>query len=140
MRLLTIDQRGRLNVTSDITAAQTPDYAILSHTWGRDEDEVTFDDLQQASSSLLGKAGHAKVKFSLDQARKDGHAYVWIDSCCIRRSDLSELSEAITSMFRWYQKAAKCYVYLSDVTVVDNSQALDRSTWEDQFRRSRWPL
>jgi hypothetical protein len=31
-------------------------------------------------------------------------------------------------MFHWYQNAAKCYVYLSDVS----------TTWESAFRASRW--
>lgn len=43
-------------------------------------------------------------------------------------------------MFRWYQRASKCYVYLSDVRVseeVRDARSL-RITWEDRFRRSRW--
>jgi hypothetical protein len=43
-------------------------------------------------------------------------------------------------MFRWYQRAAKCYVFLSDVQVpneVVDTQSY-RITWEDAFRRSRW--
>jgi hypothetical protein len=43
-------------------------------------------------------------------------------------------------MFRWYQRATKCYVYLSDVHVPDevvDAQAF-RITWEDEFRRTRW--
>ncbi|KAF1995521.1 HET domain-containing protein [Amniculicola lignicola CBS 123094] len=44
-----------------------------------------------------------------------------------------ELSEAINSMYRWYQDAYVCYVYLSDV---DTEQDLDRSRW---FKRG-WTL
>ena len=40
-------------------------------------------------------------------------------------------------MFRWYQNAARCYVYLTDVSKpdigVDNQRA-----WEEVFRKSRW--
>jgi hypothetical protein len=43
-------------------------------------------------------------------------------------------------MFRWYQRASKCYVYLSDVQIPDeviDSQAF-RITWEQAFRQSKW--
>jgi hypothetical protein len=43
-------------------------------------------------------------------------------------------------MFRWYQNAAKCYVYLSDVSITKR-KAGDQSsefTWESAFRASRW--
>jgi hypothetical protein len=43
-------------------------------------------------------------------------------------------------MFHWYQRATKCYVYLSDVQVpaeVVDVQSF-QITWEDAFQRSRW--
>jgi hypothetical protein len=43
-------------------------------------------------------------------------------------------------MFYWYQRAVKCYVYLSDVQVpaeVADASAF-RITWAETFRRSRW--
>jgi hypothetical protein len=40
-----------------------------------------------------------------------------VNTCCTDKANHTELSEAIASMFRWYRDAAKCYVYLSDVTV-----------------------
>ena len=42
-------------------------------------------------------------------------------------------------MFRWYHNAAKCYVYLSDITrpafAVNTFNLLP---WESAFRKSRW--
>lgn len=38
----------------------------------------------------------------------------------INKSSSAELSEAINSMFRWYQNAAKCYVYLSDIVTTES--------------------
>lgn len=46
------------------------------------------------------------------------------------KSSSAELSEAINSIFRWYRKAAKCDVYLSDVSV--------SGSWDDDFRGSKW--
>jgi hypothetical protein len=43
-------------------------------------------------------------------------------------------------MFRWYRKAAKCYVYLSDVSrpLLDANDDLNQRAWESDFRKSRW--
>ena len=43
-------------------------------------------------------------------------------------------------MFRWYREAAKCYVYLSDVSKgnYDEHDHLSRSIWKSAFRESRW--
>ncbi|KAL9074022.1 MAG: hypothetical protein Q9157_004548 [Trypethelium eluteriae] len=41
-------------------------------------------------------------------------------------------------MFRWYGRAAKCYVYLSDVSVVQNGVQQPQEKWEAAFRASRW--
>jgi hypothetical protein len=41
--------------------------------------------------------------------------YIWIDTCCIDKSSSAELSEAINSMYRWYEESEVCYAYLEDV-------------------------
>ncbi|KAI1733990.1 hypothetical protein F4680DRAFT_439697 [Xylaria scruposa] len=66
--------------------------------------------------------------------------YFWMDTCCIDRSDHIELSEAINSMFRWFENAEKCYVYLSDVTidVEYHQENPPQIAWETALRRSRW--
>jgi hypothetical protein len=115
-----------------------PPYAILSHTWGVDGEEVTFEDLTE--HTCKNKAGYAKIRFCQQQAAIDGLQYFWIDTCCIDKSSSAELTEAINSMFRWYQNAAKCYVYLSDVSALEYV-AKDQSsivTWEAAFQKSRW--
>ncbi|KIX03312.1 uncharacterized protein Z518_06864 [Rhinocladiella mackenziei CBS 650.93] len=134
MRLLKFDSRGELSLTKDLTE-DIPSYAILSHTWGADDEEVTFDDLKIGSSR--NKAGYAKILFCGKQANKDGLQYFWVDTCCIDKANHTALSEAIASMFRWYRDAVKCYVYLSDVSArSDNNQT--QWTWESAFRKSRW--
>jgi hypothetical protein len=114
-----------------------PPYAILSHTWSEGE-EVTYDELVAGKSK--NKAGYNKIRFCGQRAAKDGLQYFWVDTCCIDKRDNNELSTALNNMFRWYQRAVKCYVYLSDVHVTDevtDTQAF-RIAWEDAFRRSRW--
>jgi hypothetical protein len=115
---------------------QLPRYAILSHTWGLGEDyEVTYDDIILDSGK--SKPGYQKLRFCAEQAAHDGLEYFWVDTCCIDKSKQVEYGEAINSMFRWYQKAERCYVYLSDVSVHtrDGSAHIE---WESAFRNSRW--
>jgi hypothetical protein len=51
----------------------------------------------------------------LSAAVLDGWNYAWIDTCCIDKTSSAELSEAINSMFEWYNESRVCYAYLSDV-------------------------
>lgn len=122
---------------SNVNADDAPPYGILSHTWSEGE-EVTYDELVAGEGK--NKAGYAKLRFCSERAAKDGVNYFWVDTCCIDKRNSTELGTALNSMFRWYQRASKCYVYLSDVHVPDeviDAQAF-RITWEDAFRRSRW--
>jgi hypothetical protein len=138
MRLLKFNALGELEFTKDLTDT-IPPYAILSHTWGKDEEEVTFDDLQNVQNGRgKNKAGYIKLEFCGEQARKDKLDYFWVDTCCINKANLVELDEAIRSMFRWYQNAAKCYVYLSDVSAPSNVGSQSQSGWETKFRQSKW--
>jgi hypothetical protein len=138
MRLLQYNSDGRLNLTKDFASREIPEYAILSHTWGADAEEVTYRDLVDGTGK--DKTGYEKIRFCGDQAGQDGIRYFWVDTCCIDKSNPNELSEAINSMFRWYRDAAKCYVYLPDVLKAP-FHAEDKSkqpSWELAFRTSRW--
>ncbi|KAK8859713.1 hypothetical protein PGQ11_010447 [Apiospora arundinis] len=89
-------------------------YAILSHRWGEEECTLQHMSLPDVAS----RKGYAKIKASCEQAAKDGLDWAWVDTCCIDKTSTAELSEAINSMFRWYQNAQVCYAYLDDVTDV----------------------
>jgi hypothetical protein len=97
MRLLRLENHGEFNLTKDLID-NIPPYAILSHTWGEDNEEVTFQDLVQGIDK--SKAGYRKIRFCGEQATRDGLQYAWVDTCCIDKSNNTELSEAINSMFR----------------------------------------
>jgi hypothetical protein len=114
-----------------------PPYAILSHTWAEGQ-EITYSELVAGAGK--DKIGYNKIQFCGRQAAADSLQYFWVDTCCIDKSISHELSTAINSMFRWYQRASKCYVYLSDVTVRDEIADAEafRITWETAFRQSRW--
>jgi hypothetical protein len=138
MRLLKRGQDGECSLTENLVGDNIPRYAILSHTWGRDTEEVTFKDL--VDSTGKDKAGYDKIRFCAEQARRDCLRYFWVDTCCIDKSNSNELSEAINSMFRWYRDAARCYVYLSNISIIDSEQNSEQSEllWESAFRASRW--
>jgi hypothetical protein len=113
MRLLKRNDDGDFVLTNDMVGKDTvAPYAILSHTWGADAEEVTFADL--TSGAGKAKLSYEKIRFCGKQARQDGLQHFWIDTCCINKANFTKLSEAINSMFRWYKEATRCYVYLSD--------------------------
>ncbi|KAK3300585.1 heterokaryon incompatibility protein-domain-containing protein [Chaetomium fimeti] len=131
MRLLNVHTRTIGEFLSDSEVVR---YAILSHTWA--EEEVTYEDFQTLSADALrAKKGYAKVVDCCWQAMADGYNWVWVDTCCIDKRSSAELSEAINSMFRWYQNAAVCYAYLADVpSQVDR----DPFSLDDHLARARW--
>ncbi|GKT49525.1 vegetative incompatibility protein HET-E-1 [Colletotrichum spaethianum] len=123
-------------------------YAILSHTWGNDE--VTFQSFKALSSAsdvakspvvaeavenIRMKSGFRKIQDAANLAMSHGYGYLWIDTCCIDKTSSAELSESINSMYRWYQNAAVCYAYLSDVEPVESDDPFSETS---SFRRSRW--
>ncbi|KAI5981745.1 heterokaryon incompatibility protein-domain-containing protein, partial [Pisolithus albus] len=112
-------------------------YAILSHRWW--EVEVAEED------EVRQRAGYQKIIKSCEQAKKDGYEWLWVDTCCIDKRSSAELSEAINSMYRWYQNARVCYAYLNDVcestcpTERDVNEFAESNGWPEWFVRG-WTL
>jgi hypothetical protein len=73
---------------------------------------------------MTGVAGAAAVR----RIREFGMT----DTCCIDKRSSAELSEAINSMYKWYENAQVCYAYLNDVANGPEDlvlQALIKSEW-----------
>ena len=138
MRLLQYDSQNTIRLTRDFPDHSRPRYAILSHCWAEDNsEEVTFAEVETDVGRQ--KPGYKKIQFCAEQARRDGVEYFWVDTCCINKENHVELSEAITSMFRWYREAIKCYVYLADVShLISTAQPDSDNNWHADFRKSRW--
>ncbi|KAH9207082.1 hypothetical protein DL95DRAFT_450501 [Leptodontidium sp. 2 PMI_412] len=115
IRLLQRKPNGEI-VFREPTSGNVPAYAILSHTWGKEE--VVFQDIQVGvdMSKTVNKTGWRKIQFCGKQAAVDGLEYFWVDTCCIDKKNAVELGTAINSMFRW----------------VDDQRA-----WEEAFMNSR---
>ncbi|KAK4150420.1 heterokaryon incompatibility protein-domain-containing protein [Chaetomidium leptoderma] len=111
-----VDFQGQRILPPTILPPTNPPYAILSHTWT--EEEVSFQDVQQGL--VQSRWGYKKVASACALVVQDGFKYLWIDTCCIDKSSLVELSEAINSMFQWYCDVEACYVFLSDVDADKN--------------------
>ncbi|KAI0517902.1 HET-domain-containing protein [Xylaria bambusicola] len=124
MWLLNTDKLDRPKLVQ-VPEESAPRYAILSHTWGKEE--ITFQDIQelsrrewsravsQTAMTIQKKKGFIKIRRAAAIAADHGYNHVWVDTCCIDKTSSAELSEAINSMFRWYRQASICYAYMEDV-------------------------
>ncbi|KAH8668965.1 hypothetical protein BX600DRAFT_480853 [Xylariales sp. PMI_506] len=83
---------------------KVPPYAILSPSWGDGNDDITWK----------GGVFHGPELLSRDNLDGLEVEWLWVDTRCIDRSCHAELTEAINSMFRWYQQSQACFVYLDD--------------------------
>ncbi|THU92937.1 HET-domain-containing protein [Dendrothele bispora CBS 962.96] len=124
-----------------------PTYAILSHTWEKEE-EVELKDIQdcQRLPDIQGcrnfeeakdragwkKAGWRKIWNACKYVQQYKFEWIWIDTCCIDKTSSAELSEALNSMYKYYREGRVCIAYLSDVL---NGRSM---TGLEQFKKSRW--
>lgn len=100
---------------------------ILAHM-SRDDGEVLFTDMQNGTAHM--KKGFYKIVKCCELAAANNHGYVWIDTCCIDKSSSAELSEAINSMFTYYEGARVCYVYLDmAIPIGFMKRALGKARW-----------
>jgi len=108
-----------------------PQYAILSHRW--QDDEVSYKDVRKRQNRSL--QGWQKVENFCQLVRRERPhlQYASIDTCCIDKQSSAELSEAINSMYMWYEKAEVCFGYLSDVDRYSPDAA-----GQESFRNSAW--
>ena len=99
-------------------------------------DEEIRDEIRQ-------RDGYRKILDSCKQAEKDRYEWLWVDTCCIDKRSSAELTEAINSMYRWYENAQICYAYLHDVhdpclPIVWNNKRYANG-WPEWFSRG-WTL
>ena len=126
-----VDRRAKVVEFCDDEATE---YAILSHRWIAQE--VDYNEMvelakmkRQERDEIRRRDGYRKILQSCEQAKKDEYEWLWVDTCCIDKRSSAELSEPINSMYRWYEKAKICYVYLHDVPGSSLPTARDRFQW-----------
>jgi len=136
MRLLCFDdsnESGSVKLEDYLHAV--PNYACLSHRWNEHaEDEVSYQDVIGNLKDAQTKLGYPKIPNTLKQAatEKELTKHVWIDTCCIDKSNGAEISEEINSMYRYYQECTVCVVYMDDV---ENADPYKKGS---SFRKSAW--
>ncbi|THV01903.1 hypothetical protein K435DRAFT_376728 [Dendrothele bispora CBS 962.96] len=151
-----IDTRTRRLVEFAESGAVIPPYAILSHRWLHGE-EATFQEFmelqtksspislarlgclghrdtvtQERRQELKRKSGFRKIFAACQKARDDGFDFIWIDTCCLDKTNHEEIATNIKFMYSFYQNSEVCYVYLADVWK-------EGMPWEHAtFCRSEW--
>ncbi|KAI9289118.1 hypothetical protein BC943DRAFT_377339 [Umbelopsis sp. AD052] len=81
--------------------------------------EVTYQDVMKRQGTNGQAIGVGDTSEKLDRIKTallKHTQYVWIDTICIDKSNLSELDEAIRSMYKWYANCA-AVVLDSDTTL-----------------------
>ena len=127
MRFLHTETLQLVQIPDSEIPLEKNNYAILSHRWGADEDEVTFEDIL-SRANVANKKGFAKLKSFCKKASSRGFRYAWADTCCVDKRSSSELAEAIRSLYHWYEGSSFCVAYLEDVPQRDfiDSEWFDR--------------
>ncbi|USW54031.1 Putative heterokaryon incompatibility [Septoria linicola] len=131
MRLLNIDTLKFDEFRDD----KRPKYVIASHRWV-DGAEVTLQDITKEQNR--DKSGYQKIVDFAAYVKQHvpGVQWLWIDTCCIDKTNLPELSESLNLMFDWYRNAALCIAYLADVEHASDEGEFAQSEW---FKRG-WTL
>jgi hypothetical protein len=105
MRLMNVHTK-----TFEEIGQEKPHYAILSHTWG--DEEILYQDILNKRSTT--ESGWMKILKFCEIAAADGCTFVWIDTCCIDKTNSTELFMSINSMYEGYARSTIFYVYLED--------------------------
>ena len=140
----------RANKVLEFSDDEVTEYAILSHRWI--EQEVDYNEVveltkmdEEERSEIRRRDGYRKILQSCEQAMKDGYKWLWADTCCIDKRSSAELSEAINSMYRWYENSRICYAYLHDLSgssfpiAADDEMYPNFKGWPEWFSRG-WTL
>ncbi|KAL4255306.1 hypothetical protein AB1N83_013267 [Pleurotus pulmonarius] len=112
-------------------------YAVLSHRWCQDQQELSFDDIVNISSQAMReKKGFKKLAgFSKVVEYYYGCRYLWMDSACI---DEVDRNASIPLMFGWYRHAYACVIYLATSSSVSEDSWSSRGwTFQEFLAASR---
>lgn len=128
MRLLKAESDGSLRLL-ELFGDSIPQYAILSHTWEPDGDEVTFRDLQRSSEIYKSKPEHAKSSFVPDKL----HVTIWNSSGLIPPASTNLVAQS----FR--KRSIPCSVGIrtrpSAMCTLRTFHQLQRTVWK-RFERA----
>ncbi|KAK3991124.1 heterokaryon incompatibility protein-domain-containing protein [Cladorrhinum sp. PSN332] len=104
-------------------------YGVLSHTWGTTNSEVTYEEMSSGDTRAQQKSGWVKIQQACHHASELGLQYLWVDTCCIDKSNVVEITDAINSMFEWFKGSATCLVYLDDISSESSGDSIATARW-----------
>ena len=93
---------------------------------------------EEEKSKIRQCDGYRKILQSCEKAKKDGYKWLWVDTCCIDKRSSAELSEAINSMYRWYENSGICYAYLHDIPDSSFPMAGDAERYPQSIGWPEW--
>ncbi|KAF9766657.1 hypothetical protein IL306_000901 [Fusarium sp. DS 682] len=67
---------------------------------------------RKSARKLLGAVEQAKKTFGRPSFPPTGRRYLWLDNCCIKKSNAGELTESLARMGEWYANADFCLVHV----------------------------
>lgn len=117
-----------------LDSSVAPPYAILSHTWGNNE--PTFKSVCEAGGDQQARQ-NTKIRYTCEQAKNHGLSHAWIDTICIDKDSSAGLTEAINSMYRYYEEAQYCYAFLTDVDG-GGLRLHDTGRAREEFKKAKW--
>ncbi|KAI6156853.1 hypothetical protein BKA82DRAFT_716225 [Pisolithus tinctorius] len=106
-------------------------YVMFSHAWqGK---EPSFQDVKQVNSvwDLPDTPLNKKLRVFCQETRRLGYNWAWSDTCCIDKSPSAtlNLSQSLTSMYKWYANSAATLVFLAGVAHPSKPGDLTHSLW-----------
>ena len=94
MRLVKVNS-DPLEVVEFMDEKKIQPYAILSHTWGKEE--CSLQDM--TSPDVKSRLGYRKIQYTCDQARKEGLDWAWVDTLVLSRVRGRPLACACLTLF-----------------------------------------
>jgi hypothetical protein len=84
MRLINVNSGKDSMFFEEFNESAIPKYAILSHTWEKEEisyAEASIIFSSKNALSITRKAGFLKITQFAAKARASGLEYIWVDTC-----------------------------------------------------------
>ncbi|KAI9930342.1 hypothetical protein MW887_011094 [Aspergillus wentii] len=142
--LCTMAPANHESLLSDLIPASVSRLSLLSHTEGHPEhhykalDRLFHDFAARKDSHVPAlKEIYLSYPSDADDLYKDQCDRLAAEA---EKESSAELSEAINSMYRWYQKSAICYAYLSDVDANEDQELLSENIKNSKWFTRGWTL
>jgi hypothetical protein len=128
------EAKAQLDAAEETYAAHEADLKFL------EENRQVFYAIEDVMGSLQRKKSAVKIENTIRRAKElfdtkgysaSGRRYVWLDTCCIDKSNSHELTESLALMGEWYANAEFCLVHL-DTSRSDEEWLDEWDAWNNE--------